>query len=241
MAISGSSDFKLNGLQVMLSALEEVNRIRPGSPSAEPEDLNVCKRELNMLLKMYQNMGMKLWQTAEKEITLTASQRTYTLAPSGGDVIMDRPVFVRTAFRRDSNNIDTPMTKLAWDDYQDLTNKYNESIPIQFAYLPDIDKGTLYLWPVPSTSAASEYTVIINYVDAIDDVDNFTDDLEVEQQWFLALKWNLAAELINKYDVPVQRAARIERNAFRWLEEAMNTDHESETSMYIEPAQRYSQ
>jgi hypothetical protein len=52
--------------------------------------------------------------------------------------------------------------------------------------------STLYVFPAPDVV----YRILrLVYVDAIQDMDSSTDDIDLPQEWYYPVVWNLAAEL----------------------------------------------
>jgi len=86
---------------------------------------------------------------------------------------------------------------------------------------------SLYLAP-----NAIPNVVILTCQRPIADVINSTDSFDFPIEWLNALKWGLAEQLIPEYFVPEPVAARVERNANRYLEDMLNWDQEDASTFF---------
>ena len=121
MAVSGSVDFAMTVGEVINAALKKCG-VGHNSETPTAAETNDAKEALDMILKEWSKYGLKLWQRRNQSITLVASQSSYTLGRSSADVDMDRPIEIVSAYRRDSNSIDTPLTKISKDEYRRLSD-----------------------------------------------------------------------------------------------------------------------
>lgn len=226
MSVSGSVDFNLNTNQIIDKAFHILGKASEGEPMSARmyED---GRSSLNLLLKTL-GTNERLFLKTERSLTLIASTASYALTP--------RPNMVLSARRRDSNSDDTPLSEMSRQEYFDLPNKTSSpSIPVAWFYDPQQASGTLYVWPVPSTNAASDYTLQITYTRRISDMDASSDDLDMPQEWLQAIAWNLADDLETEYPVNDARLAqKIERKAAVLLAQLEAWDTEM-TSLYFQP------
>lgn len=234
MALSGSTDFSMTAVDLLKASMRACRVLQSGGTLTAAETTDGLEA-LNIVLKALMPHGLKLWLRKEQAITLTASKATYTLGPSGADVTMDRPVEIVSAYRRDSSNYDVTMTKMSRDEYLTLTDKAAEGTPINYYFDPQRTTAQITFWNVPDTTAASEYTVRIHYRKPIDDLDASTDDIEIPVEWYRALKWQLAKELLTEFDVPPVTAQRISKMAETTLDRAMEADFEEGVDVMLQP------
>lgn len=83
-----------------------------------------------------------------------------------------------------------------------LGNKYTTGQPIQFYYDVQNTYGDLYLFPVPDDIAAGSGNYVrIVYQRPFEDFDSSSDEPDFPQEWFDALKFNLALRLATEYGV----------------------------------------
>jgi hypothetical protein len=238
MALSASTNWSMTAGDVISAALRLMG-VGLNGETVTTAETNDTLEALEGLLKLYSVLGLKLWMRRNESITLVASDGDMSLGPSG-DVTMDRPVDVLDSYLRDSNNIDIPVTVMSREEYRALTDKTSTGTPNQIHYDPQLTNGVLYIWPVPDSTAASEYTLELNYIKPLDDADATTNDVEIPQEWFLALKWNLAKEIMMEYDIPEEKQKRIEKYANFYRKQAERTDIEDNRSIYIRPSGRLS-
>lgn len=236
MALSGSTDISYTASQIINAALRQCGiGLNGETPTAQ--ETNDTLQALNMIIKAWGPKGLKLWARKTQSITLVASDADYTIGPTG-DVAVARPLDIVSAFRRDTNSIDTPLTAMSREEYRSLSNKSQTGTPINYYYDRQLTSGVLYLWPVPDATAVSNYTVNINYRKPLDDLDATTDDIEIPQEWYRALKWNLAHEMSLEFDLPQNKIALLERKAGMALEEAETADIEDEVSIFFQVDKR---
>lgn len=161
----------------------------------------------------------------------------YRIARTGNTVI-DRPVEITRAWLRDSNNVDTPVTVIPKNDHLDLNDKATAATPTMLYYNPLIKIPQITLWPKPTATDVSNYTLYLHFRKFADDIDATTDDIEFPQEWYLALVWNLAEVLMIPLDLPEKRQNKITGMAKRFLNIAESTEVETHTSVKIQPSSR---
>jgi hypothetical protein len=111
---------------------------------------------LNLIIKSKLRTTDRLFLRTAGSVTLIADTEVYAQASAL------RMLSVR---RRDSNDDDTPMQELSRQEYEDLPNKTSSSsIPVAWYFDPQQASGTLYVWPAPSSTAASDFTLATTYL-----------------------------------------------------------------------------
>ena len=92
MARSGSTDFGLEGSDIIRGALRMVygmgGKLPAGRKTAETE-IQDAKEALNMMLKQWQSEGVGLWLNRELNIFLAYQTGSYSLGPSGDHASID--------------------------------------------------------------------------------------------------------------------------------------------------------
>lgn len=200
---------------------------------------------LNFLVTSWQAKGMQVWCQKQGTHGLTASTASYTAGPSG-DVNIARPMSIQMAWLRDTNSKETPMRTGGREEYNSFTDKTTTGTPIFLYYDPQYDlpatnsganaKGKIYLWPTPDANAVTNFDLYFIYTRPIQDFSASSDSLDFPQEWYNAVKWNLAAEIMSEYGLPVIEQDRIKAHAKDALELVEGWDRE-EGSMFISPAQ----
>ena len=230
MALSGSTDFSLNRDEIIIDAFAIIG-VGVDGETLTTANTNKASRALNMMIKSWVGDGMALWVRKTASITLVTSTQSYTVGPTG-DKVIDRPYKITQAWRQDSSNNDSPIELLAMDSYNLLSSKTNEGTPTQIFYDRTLTDGTIYVWPVPDATAASEYTLEIEYQKPYDDMDSAADDFEFQQEWYLALLYGLSSILSDYMGLPLAERGFIARKAQMYKEDALSTIVEDESTFF---------
>lgn len=223
--------------QIVAFALKQCS-IGNNGETATAQETNEALESLNMLMKAWNRKGLKAWLTGNQSITLVADKLSYTLGQSGADVTMDSPTEIISAYRLDSNNSSTQMTVFSREEYRMLSDKTTVGPPIDLYFQPTLTNSVLSVWPVPATADAAEYTIEINWKKPADDADATTNDLEFPPEWYLALGWGLAKQIMVGYDLPKERKYDIRSMAKEALKDAEGSDIGVNTSVFFQPTKR---
>jgi hypothetical protein len=155
-----------------------------------------AKAELADHAVRHLNRVMKSWQVrddapsflkASMTVTLTTDE-SYTLNPV-------RPVRILSA-RLKRNGIETPMFRMARDEYDELPQKMSKGLPTQFYYDRQREAALFYVWPV--LAAANGETVEITYEREFEDV-GINDTIDLPGEWWDAAVLQLASRLVHAY------------------------------------------
>lgn len=232
MSTSGSYDFNITRDELIKAAFRLIGVGHRGE-SVPADEINDASEALNIMLKAWQADGLQLWKREEASITLSAGTSTYTLGPTGS-IVMQRPLRILEAVRRDSSNIDVPINKLSWNEYYGLSNKTSTGIPVSYYYDPQLDNGRFTVWQVPTATEAAEYTIEIVYHLPFEDMDNSTDNFDCPVEWLQAIKFGLALDLAPEYGVDLPAQYRLQKQFDKSYEKALSWDIE-DTSVYFQP------
>lgn len=127
---------------------------------------------------------------------------------------------------------ETPIRLVSRNEYMALTLKSSLGKVSMAYYDPLTGNGNLYLWPTCEDVSDRVYMTIKR---PVEDFDSGTDTPDFPQEWFAALKWNLALELASgEYPVSDIIYNRVRARATETMEWAENFDVES-TSVYFVP------
>ena len=185
MAVSNSTDFSLTAADIIEEARRKIG-IHADEEPLPAQELVTGLRSLNMMLKTWQADGVKCWTLTEGQLTLTQGNVDYTFGAGGDFTIVPLEI---TSIRINRGGNDLPMFPLGREDYFDLPNKTVEGYPTQYYYDRQRAGGTLYVWPAPDATAG---TLKFTYRRIIMDVDASADDLDLPQEWYEAIVYNLA-------------------------------------------------
>lgn len=195
-----------------------------------PRMYNDGLRALNGLIQTW-SANPHLWTLAEGSLTLVADQAAYVVSPRALRVLSGR---------RRYNGIDVPMTMFSRQEYFDQPTKLvSPSIPVNFYFDPQVEQGTIYLWPAPSASAVTQYSVNYTYVRFMDIMTATNQTLDLPQQWIEPIAWNGARRLMTQYPVNDPGLMQIIiGTAQETLQSLLKWDNEP-ASIYMQPETRW--
>lgn len=205
---------------------------------------NNAAETLNFLLTSWQADGLQVWaiKTSSAQ-TLTASDGDYTVGATG-NIAISRPLdIIRAWLRTTSDSTDVPLEIITKERYDLLTNKTTEGTPTSLYYDAGYDgssnqgtnsTGTIYLWPEPDSTCASAKKLMFVYQRPFLDFNASTDNLDMPQEWYEAVRINLAYKIAPEYGMPVIEYDRLKNEAIEAKIIAMGWDREK-GSIFIQP------
>jgi hypothetical protein len=150
---------------------------------------------LNTFIEMLDTWGTKAYAISvnvKEELTLVASQGTYTLGV-GGDLNSARPESIVTVyFQASENDIDIYVRPITEPEYDDITDKTVEGRPTRWFLAPEYPLAKLYLDPVPD---GADKLKITSRKPLIDTDLAIGDSLTLPPGYAKAIRFNLAVEL----------------------------------------------
>lgn len=225
MATSGTASFTVLRDELINAAMRVAKALREGDV-ANATQINNGVSALNMLVKNWGTQGLWLWTYQQLSIPMSASTQSYTIGPSGATVTNTRPLRLLDGTFVRQGTTDTPLQMLSRQAYMQITTKGNTPAQPNSVYYdanmytsgvitsPSVGHGTLYVY-VPA--ADNTYTIYANMQRPIYDLTSPTDEVDMPQEWFVALKWALALELLPEYNVPMQHAAFLEKMSEKYV------------------------
>jgi hypothetical protein len=121
-----------------------------------------------------------------------------------------RPVSIIQAFTRNTSDQDYTVYNWHRDDYWSMYDKTLIAPPTRYFYEAHIPNGTLYTNYMPQDVTE---TLELVYHRPFEDFDAAGDEPDFPQEWFEALKYNLALRLAPEYGRPAQELAALAENA----------------------------
>lgn len=245
MNTTGTARFTVRAAEIVSAALRVLRVTQEGAPVNQMQ-LDDGMEALNILLKNLQSNGLPLWTYQYIVIPCQANKYIYTLGPTGADVTCVRPLrlFPGTYLRYYSGSVpfDVPLRVISRQEYSQFGSKATPGMPNTVYYHPGIDIaggrsspsdgwGTLYIYVNPIDASRSIYG---NFQRPLYDVNDVGDELDLPSEWLLPLKWSLAAELADEYEVSEERIARIEKKALYYRERIQDWSTE-QSSVTFEP------
>jgi hypothetical protein len=210
---------------------------------------NNAAETLNFILSHWQAHGLPIWCRKTTSMTLVEGDADYTIG-SGATINVNRPLMVTQAYLRDStdsaNPVDIELDIISQQEYHALPNKMAEGRPVQLYYDAAYDgssnsgttaAGTLYIWPTPDATTATNCTIKLLYQRPLLDYNASTDVLDMPQEWFEAIRLNLAWKIAPEYGLPVSEYDRLGIEAKDALNLALSWDTE-QTPVFFQPEYR---
>ncbi len=187
------------------------------------------------LINFWQTKGLKLWLQQDLVIPLVQGTSLYVLGPTG-NVPMVKPTRVIQAYLTDPSGFSTiNLNPLARYDWSILPNKTQQGMPNSYY----VDKQQLSLnvnlWLTPD-SVSSTYSLHAVVQNQVVNFTNLTDTINFPVEWFLALRWGLAADICTGQPAPIIQ--RCEMKAAQYLDALENWDVE-DTSVMFQPDPGY--
>ena len=186
-----------------ISDIVEESYERIGIEGVSGYQLKSARRSLNIMFQEWGNRGLHYWEIANNNITLVNNQAVYTMFRSTSDGTSDATAVygvddVLEASFRNSDSIDTPLTKISRSNYQALSNKTSTGQPTQYYVKRLIDRVTITLYLTPGTEQAGKF-LNYYYVKRIQDAGDYTNDADVPYRFVPCMIAGLSYYLAVKY------------------------------------------
>lgn len=183
----------LTRANLIASILRKLGVLGAGD-SVQPEDSVVVAEALDARLKELQTLGVLWWNVsgAQTSITLTGGTATATISPS--DYLL--PVTMML----DVGTEQQPIRIISHREYQEIPTKTEQGEPETVF----IDGTTCRFWPVPKANGTAKLT----YQSIAADTENGS-AADVPVGMIRSLSEIVAADLVNEYNPPADRAGRL--------------------------------
>lgn len=226
MATSGTTTYSVTAATVIKGALRLVGAISQGETPTSAQETEAMEA-LNMMVKSLAAKGLPLWRISNTQFSPVQGVASYNIG-TGQTVNADKPLKMYQAFYS-QNDVDVPLRIITRDEYERLGNKTSQGNPAQLYYEPLRDYGVIHLFPVPS-GATPTITVISQH--HIQDFTLTTNTPDLPQEWFEALKYNLAMRLAGEYGMSSISRSFLAQEATMFLNDVLAFTQE-EGSMYF--------
>lgn len=183
--------------------------------------------------------GTRQWTTISSvgsgEVTVAAALTG--AAASGNSVFfyaeqVQRPLSVYNLMYANSfTDGEIPVEIWSRDEYMEQPSKSSSGTVTGVYYNPVLTNGKLYTW---QTANAVTNVLRFDYREPLLSYGAVGDTLQVPEEYYLPLKWAIAADVGPQYGVKTDRQAILESKAFEHLETALDNDAE-DGSMFITP------
>jgi hypothetical protein len=183
MALSGSKDFEPDVAEYIEEAFE-----RCGLELRTGYDLQTARRSLNLMLAEWSNRGLNQWTVTQKTVAMVKDDGTYNVDSTDATAPIDvLDAFIRETIGGEDN--DLPLSRLSRAEFANISTKGSTGKPNQFL----IDKQstpTITVWPIPDKS--DTYTIYMNVLTRMDDVDAATNTVDMPFRFYPCLAAGLA-------------------------------------------------
>ena len=223
MAVSGTYNFNLDIDEVIQEATEMI-----GGENTLGHEPASARRQINLLLKDWQNRGILLWSTSVSSVTVAASVTAYSLNSSTIDAL-------EVVLGRDDTDIQ--LTRISPEEYLLIPNKTQTGRPMQFSIRRGISNPTMSLWPIPENSTD---ILKMEVISELQDVDKSAgQNADLPKRFLPPLTCGLAYYMsMKRPGVEGQRIQMLKMNYEELLSRAMLEDRER-ASMYVVPKLGY--
>lgn len=146
--------------------------------------------------------------------------------------LIQRPQRV-LSYRRKTFNDDNEIPVISWsrDQYFNQVNKNSTGTVVNAYYSPQLENGRMYVW---QTASSINDLVRFTFERPMQDIVDSSDTLDFPVEWLEAIIYNLAARLVDDYDVPPAKGDRVTQKAVSFLDDLLGWDEEME-SLNLQP------
>lgn len=222
MATSGNTSYEATRDEMIARAMRRCGALAKGQvPDAE--DLANGTTALNAIVTRFATLGMPLWKRVELPVTLTSST-TYTISNS---------LKVAQVILKDSTS-GTQYDLIPKSKY-DLNRLPSTSVgmPIHWSFNPNLENGTLTIWPVPDAGSISTKSLVVIYQKEFDGFVSGTNTPDFPSYWTDALVSELSVAIAPEYGVPLNDRVALKQEAKLYLDQAQGYGDE-DGSIYFQ-------
>lgn len=225
MASSGTYNFNLDIDEVIQEATEMI-----GGEQTLGHTPQSARRSINLLLNDWQNRGVLLWTTFTTAVTVATSVTSYDLDDSVNDALV-------ITVRASAAATETQLTRISFEEYNVLPNKSQTGRPTQYAIKRNVDKPTVFLYPIPDNSSE---ILTIEGIRQLEDVNKSAgQNADIPKRFLPCLTYGLAYYLSQKRaGIPMDRVSMLKASYEETLKRAMEEDKER-ASIYFKPKLGY--
>lgn len=228
MSTSGVYEYNTTRDELVKATLRKLSVLAKGQ-TPDTEDIANAVMAMNLRIAEFKTKGMQLWLRTTYSFNPTATVSTYNIG-TGQTLNTAYPVKMLQAYRVDSGSTTkVPIELVADENFNRLPNS-SGGMPIQLAYQPKIQMGTIRLWPTPDATAATS-TVTIVYQRPLQYFNASTDNPDLPEEWVNALIYCTAQDLAPEWGIPLQDRQLLASEAKQHLDNAMESIME-DASLY---------
>ena len=183
---------------------------RLGIQQVSGYQLKTSRRSLNIMLQEWGNRGIHYWEIAEVDLDLIQGQAEYkffrssadgTSATSNPNGVYGMSDVLEAQLRSDrtqSDQSDSPMTKVDRSTYAAFSNKLSQGTPNQYWVQRFIDHVSINVYPTPDSTNASK-DMHFYYIKRIQDIGAYTNATDMPFRFVPCMVSGLTYYLSMKY------------------------------------------
>ena len=183
---------------------------RIGIEQVSGYQLKTSRRSLNIMLQEWGNRGIHYWEIDELDLDLIQGQAEYkffrssadgtsaTSNPNGIYGMSDVLEAQLRSNRTQTDQSDSPMTKVDRSTYAAFSNKLSEGTPNQYWVQRFIDHVSINVYPTPDSTNASK-DMHFYYIKRIQDIGAYTNATDMPFRFVPCMVSGLAYYLSMKY------------------------------------------
>lgn len=232
MASSGITVNSMTTTSIINAALRKAVIIGEGQVANDAQTATT-KEALNNIVAEFRVLGMSLWARKELTFTLVTGQSQYTMG-IGQAINTAFPLKIYTAQVEQGYNYENfhDLNIVSFTDFDMLPN-YSRGVPVNAMYKPEVNKGTLTVWPTPDVSLPANSRVRLVYQAPFQYFINGTDTPDFPEEWNNALIYQTASLVADEFGVPLQTRQWLATQADKHLANALSGGTE-EASLFFQ-------
>lgn len=163
MSTSGSYDFALRRDELIKDALIDIGAVAQEDTPSSPV-ISHASRQLNLMLKAWQNKGLRLWRAKRATLLLQKNTRSYNIGPSGDHFFLESELVestILTAEAAAQTSIEvTSTTSMVAGDYIGIEL---DSGSMQFTTIDSVTDSDTLVITTALTGAAAAGNAVYTY------------------------------------------------------------------------------
>jgi hypothetical protein len=226
MATSGSTSWELNRNELIAAAYRKLGI--PGEDnSLSSTQITDGAEALNAVIALAVTDGMPLWKRTTVQQTLSTTSQVYTISDA---------IKIAGVYLRDSGGVQYDLKNKSVYDFMRLPRNA-QGIPVHYMWQPDIQGGTVSLWPLTSdSSTVSSKTLQVVYQKEFDGFTAAAETLDFPAFWTSAIVYKTAVLLAPENGVPIPDRQQLTKEAAEYWKQA--SDYGDEDGSFFIQAER---
>jgi len=220
MSTSGIYEYTTTRDELIKATLRKLSVLAKGQ-TPDTEDIANAAMAMNLRIAEFKTKGMQLWLRTTYTFSPTLNVSSYSIG-TGQTLDTPYPVKMLQAYRVDSGSTaKVPLELIADENFNRLPSSSGGN-PVQLAYQPRVQSGTVRLWPTPDATAATSSITLV-YTRPIQYFNASTDNPDLPEEWHNALIYNTAVDLAPEWGIPLPDRQLLMQEAKQHLDNAMES------------------